>query len=109
MPRLSRAQRASRQQIAALGAGGLLPESFGRRLLIALQEAIPADGMRLFCVDSSTLLYNRLVAATEGDGAFRARWLREIYLSHGPAAYMSPPLVMRANLPVTLIKDRQDS
>lgn len=104
LPRTGRITPADRRA----GCERFAPNAFGQRLLTVLQRAIPADGLRLFCVDSTTLLYNRLLAATEGDASFRARWLREIYLSHGPAAYMSPPLVMRTALTVTLIRDRQD-
>jgi DNA-binding CsgD family transcriptional regulator len=108
MPRFSRAQETARRRIVDLAASGLSPEVFAQQLLAVLATAIPSDGQRLFGVDPETLLFNRLLAASEGDEPFRLRWLRDIYLAHGPAAYMSAPAVMRAGLPITLLRDRQD-
>ncbi len=79
MPRLSRAQEVTRQQVNRLAESSLSPEPLGARLLDALEQAIPSDGQRLFGVDPGSLLFNRLLAASASDNTARRDWLRNTY------------------------------
>jgi DNA-binding CsgD family transcriptional regulator/GAF domain-containing protein len=109
MPTLSRAQQAARQRIEEVAAGGHAPEELGRRLLEAIAIAVPSDGQRLWTVDPSSLLLNRLVAATPGDGPFRLRWLRGIYLSPDiRVPYFAPHELMRCGATAVAYQDRQE-
>jgi len=109
MPTLSLAQQAARQRIDEVAAGGHAPEELGRRLLEAIAIAVPSDGQRLWTVDPSSLLLNRLVAATAGDGPFRLRWLRRIYLSPDVRVpYFAPHELMRYGATAIAYRDRQE-
>ncbi len=77
--------------------------------MAAVQEAVPADGFRLFGVDPGTLLVNRLLAASASDGWARLEWLREVYLAAEPLTYLELPTLMRANLPAVAFHDRQET
>lgn len=79
MPRLSRAQEESRQQIARLTVCGLAPEDLSTRLLLALQLAIPADMQMLFGIDPDSLLINRLLAVCPLDSSKAHEWFRKSY------------------------------
>lgn len=109
MPHFSRAQEMARQQIAAAGAAGLTPEALGSRLLAAIDVAVPNDDRRLWTVDPSSLLLNRLVAASAGDAPFRHRWLQSIYLDPDiKAPYYAPHELMRFGVTAVAYHDRQE-
>ncbi|MGD9891986.1 MAG: LuxR C-terminal-related transcriptional regulator [Dehalococcoidia bacterium] len=109
MPRLSRTQEDAKRHIADLSARCLAPEALGRKLLSALHEAIPFDGGRLFGIDPSTLLINRVLAATDSDGWGRLEWFRDIYLALEPLVYLEMPSLMQAGLHAVAFHDRQDT
>lgn len=109
MPTLSRAQDGARQRIAEITTGGHAPEELGRRLLDAIALAVPNDDQRLWTVDPATLLLNRLIAATSGDGPFRLRWLRGIYLNpDARVRYFTPHELMRFGTTAVAYRDRQE-
>src|SRR5262245_22880 len=110
MPKLSHAQEAARQRIHDAAAGGYAPEELGRRLLDATTYAVPNDGQRLWTVDPTTLILNRLVAASAGDEPFRLRWLRAFYLGPGGDAvpYFAPHELMRLGATAIAYHERQE-
>lgn len=107
MPRLSRSQEHARTRIQQAAASGLPPARLATAIAAALHTAVPADGYRLFGIDSGTLLVNRLLAASEEDDWARTEWLREVYLAAEPLAYLELPNLLRANLRVVAFQDRQ--
>jgi DNA-binding CsgD family transcriptional regulator len=109
MPRLSRIQEDTKRRIADLSARCLTPETLGRKLLSALHDAIPFDGGRLFGIDPSTLLINRVLAATDSDGWARLEWFRDIYLALEPLVYLEMPSLMQAGLHAVAFHDRQEA
>jgi DNA-binding CsgD family transcriptional regulator len=108
MPRLSRAQDETKRRIAIVAARGLPPETLGWKLLNALQSAIPFDGGRLFGIDPSILLINRVLAATASDGWARLEWFRDIYLAAEPLVYLEMPALMQAGLRAVAFHDQQE-
>jgi DNA-binding CsgD family transcriptional regulator len=109
MPRLSRIQEDTKRRIVDLSARCLSPETLGRKLLSALHDTIPFDGGRLFGVDPSTLLINRVLAATDSDGWSRLEWFRDIYLAIEPLVYLEMPSLMQAGLHAVAFHDRQET
>jgi hypothetical protein len=108
MPRLTRLQEESRRRIARLAQCRALPAQLASELLKALTHAVPNDGQRLFGVDPTTLLINRLLAASSNDDQARLEWLREYYLVARSIPFMQFPLLMRTGLPVSSIHDSQE-
>lgn len=109
MSRLSRIQEQSRRRIADLTTRCLSPEALGSKLLGELQNVVPFDGGRLFGIDPSTLLVNRVLTATDSDGWARLEWFREIYLAAEPLVYIELPVLMRAGLRAVAFHDRQEA
>lgn len=70
-------------------------------------EAVPSDGYRLFAVDPTTLLINRLLASSREDGWARLEWLRECYLNE-LLAYCRHSFLMRQGLPAVALQPRQE-
>jgi DNA-binding CsgD family transcriptional regulator len=110
MPTLSRVQATAWQRIREVAAGGHAPEDLGSRLLASISIAVPNDGQRLWTVDSSSLILNRLVAASAGDGPYRHRWLREFYASADLDAvpYFAPHELMQFGATAVAYRERQD-
>lgn len=108
MARWSNAQDVARQRLASLVGQGLPPESLGRRVLEAVSLAVPNDGQRLFTVDPGSMLFDRLIAASPGDGAFRQTWLRDIYPRSLSNRYFDPSLLLRAGVSAVLYHDTQE-
>jgi DNA-binding CsgD family transcriptional regulator len=104
----SRTQRVAREQIARLAARGLSPEPLAARIVAAIQQVIPGDGYRLFCLDPTTRLVNRLLAASDNDGWARLEWLRDFYLATDPISYIEHQQLTRLDLPVVTVHMRQD-
>jgi DNA-binding CsgD family transcriptional regulator len=109
MPRLSHAQEAARQQIAQLARETLLPEQLSKRLLAALQLAIPADRQALFGVDPGSLLFNRLLAVNTGNLDATLFWLKNIYLVREPTPEITFPSLMGSNTRQLVIHDRVET
>src|SRR5215216_3375964 len=107
MPRQSRAQRLARERLQQVSIRGFPPEQLGAALIEALLGAIPSDGYRLFAVDPSSLLINRLLASSQEDGWARLEWLRECYLNE-LLVYCRHSFLMRQNLPAIAFQPRQD-
>ncbi len=109
MPRLSHAQEVTRERVNRLAVSSLAPEQLGAKLLGALQHAIPSDGQRLFGVDPGSLLFNRLLAASEDDSTARREWLRNTYLATHPLTDLTFPGLMRAGLTSVAFHPRIDT
>jgi DNA-binding CsgD family transcriptional regulator len=105
MPRLSRAQRETRQRIGHLAGSGMSPERLASELLAALHEAIPFDDGGLVGLDPSTLLHNRLLAVAPGSWSRIGNFYRTGYL-RDPVAALLPPAQMRAGLPMLILHRR---
>lgn len=105
--RLSQPQQRARRRIEQLAARALAPVELGRRLMLALGEALPSDGFRLFGTDPGTLLVNRLLAASDDDSWARDEWLREVYLASEPLTYIELPNLMRLGLSASAVHERQ--
>jgi hypothetical protein len=69
MPRLSRVQEETRQEILQLAGRALLPTQLAQRLLSLLQAAIPADGQLLYSLDPAIGLFNRVLASSRLEAA----------------------------------------
>jgi DNA-binding CsgD family transcriptional regulator len=108
MARVSRAQEFARTQMKTAASSGLPPDQMGMRMMDALRSAIGWDGFRLFGVDSSTLLINRLLAASDNDAWARKEWLREVYLSNEALPYIELPNILRGGLRGVAYQDRQE-
>jgi DNA-binding CsgD family transcriptional regulator len=78
------------------------------RIMDTLQEAVGWDGYRVFGLDASTALVNRLLAASENDADARLEFLREVYLAL-PAQYAELPALTRSGLKVVAYQDRQEA
>jgi DNA-binding CsgD family transcriptional regulator len=107
MPRLSRAQDHARRRIDALATSSGSTNRIATDLMTILEEAIGWDGYRLFGLDRSTLLVNRLLAASENDAAARLEWLREVYLAI-PTQYAELPELARRGLRGVAFQERQE-
>jgi DNA-binding CsgD family transcriptional regulator len=83
-------------------------ERLASAVMIALCQAIPVDGYRLFGLDPATRLVNRVLAASEDDGWARLEYLQSVYLAQGPAAYAELSNVLDAGLRVAAFHDRQE-
>lgn len=109
MPRLSRAQEQARQHLAQLAGRGLLPIPLSKRILGAIQEAVPADGQMLCSVDPATLLFNRVLAQSpslepETPWFFQHRYLQAEFLNE-----LTHPNLMRAGLSVMIGHERPET
>lgn len=109
MPRLAKAHAVARRAILDAAASGFGPDALGRRIMAALAAAIPVDGYRLFGVDSTSLLVNRLLAASDSDAWARAEWLREVYLQAGELGYIELPALMQSGLTAVAFHERQET
>ena len=107
MPRLSKNQERVRNRLLDLAAGGYTPEVLSRLMIAALQEVIGWDGFRLFGLDRSGMLINRLLAASENDAEARLEWLRDVYLTM-PATYAELRELARTGLKVVAYQERQE-
>jgi len=105
--RLTKSQIASRTRIEQLAQQGLTPISLAAGIGAALSLAIPNDGYRIFGTDPSTLLINRLLAATDTDDWARREWLDEVYLRADPLPYVELPTLMRLRIPVVASHAKQ--
>lgn len=105
MPRLSRAQGHAREEIARLESAPLLPEALGSKLLAALDLAIPNDGQSLCGIDPDSLLLNRLLAIDLGGVNHFDNYLHRIYLVK-ELGNTATPTLMRASLPVVVLRDQ---
>jgi DNA-binding CsgD family transcriptional regulator len=108
MPRLSRAQETTRQQIIQLGRSGLPVNQLGERLIAAIELAVPADGAQLCAVDPTTLLFNRLLAVSAGGRPHVHWYLRHRYLNEAYADFTHPAM-MRAGLTAVVLHDRPET
>jgi DNA-binding CsgD family transcriptional regulator len=109
MPILSRAQETGRRKIIAAATSGCQPDELGKLFLEAVNVAVPSDGQWLFGVDPSTLLFNRLLATSEGDGLHRREWLRTAYLKDFLGVrYFHPPALMAQKTTSVLCVEQQD-
>lgn len=109
MPRLSRQQEVTRRLVIQIAADGGLPGPLAIKLLRALQQAIPCDGQRLFGVDPGTFLLNRMLAASDGDDAFRLRWLQDIYLAYDGIPYYELPDLFGSGAITVIYREQQES
>lgn len=109
MPRRSLLQGRVRAEIADAERRQLRPEDFGAAVLAALRLVVPYDDARLFGVDPGSLLLNRLIAASDTDGPFRAYWLRHLYLSQFSDAYFGPHELMRLGTRAISYQPQQDA
>ncbi|HYI15447.1 MAG TPA: response regulator transcription factor [Thermomicrobiales bacterium] len=107
--RLTQRQQAARKAIERLGGSGGPPIQLAERICAALSSAIPNDGYRLFGVDPSTTLVNRLLAASDGDSWARREWLRDVYLTADTLPYVELPTLMRLRLPVVASHSQQSA
>jgi DNA-binding CsgD family transcriptional regulator len=98
--RLTQRQQTTRQTIERLVSASLEPVELAQRICAALSSAIPNDGYRMFGVDPSTLLINRLLAASDSDERARRTWLHHVYLTSDQIPYVELPNLMRLRLPV---------
>lgn len=95
MPHFSLAQQRARQHVIALAGRAMPAGQFGPRLLAVLQQAIPADGMTLFGVDPTTLLFNRVLAMSASMRPHLAWFWQHSYLAE-PVVELTHPALMRA-------------
>jgi len=109
MPRLSRTQEVVRRQIAQLEGRGMLPAPLGKRLLGAIQEAVPADGQVLFSVDPATLLFNRVIAQSPSMEAHTPWFFQHRYLQAEFIDDLMHPNLMRAGLSVVIGHERPET
>ncbi|CAN5773350.1 hypothetical protein BH23CHL2_BH23CHL2_29630 [soil metagenome] len=109
MPRLSHTQEQAYHQIVDVCRRGLPPEELGSEALAAIERAVPADGQRFLSVDPRTLLFDRLLAASDSDHAVRGIYLSSVYLHGGPLGYLDFPELMRQGLSVVAIHDRAET
>ena len=108
MARLSKSQDMVRREIVDLGSRRQPLECLGRGIVEALGRTIPTDGFRLLGIDPSTLLVNRVIAASDNDGWARSEWLREIYLRSGDFFYVEIHEMMRLGLTAVAMHERQE-
>ena len=108
MARLSRAQEASRQELRYLSGGRLTPGELGKRILGAVDLAVPSDGQQLLGVDPSTLLFNRVLAVSPGMAPHTLWYLRTRYLAE-PLAELDHPALMRARHVALVLHDRPET
>ena len=108
MPRLSRAQELTRQQIIQLALSGLSPNQLGERLLAAIELAVAFDGAQLYAVDPTTLLFNRLLGVSAGMQPHIHWYIRNLYLNE-PFADLTHPNLMRAGLTAVVLHDRPET
>src|SRR5688500_1279879 len=107
MPRLTRAQAEARARIVELAQRGWSPERLAVGVLAAVLRAVPADGAGLSGLDSTTLLYNRLLAMTPGYEPNAQHSLSRVYLTD-PLTILTPPGMMRARIPALVVSERLD-
>ena len=105
--RPTKSQLAARTAIVRLTSSGLPPTALAEQIAAALTQALPNDGFRVFGVDPTTLLVNRLLAASESDGWARREWLRDVYLAADQLPYIELPRLMGLRLPVVASQPRQ--
>lgn len=108
MARLSKSQERARREILDLGPRNLPLDQLGNGIVCALNRAIPSDGYRLLGIDPSTLLVNRVIAASDNDGWARAEWLHEVYLRSGDLFYVEIHEMMRLGLTAVAMHERQE-
>ena len=108
MPRLSKPHEHARRRLVDLAIGGHSPQRLAAQVMEVLQEAVGWDGYRVFGLDESCLLVNRLLAASENDSDARLEFLREVYLAL-PTRYAELPELTRSGLKVVAFQDRQES
>jgi DNA-binding CsgD family transcriptional regulator len=108
MPRLSKRHELARRRLIDLAVGGHSPQRLAAQIMETLQEAVGWDGYRVFGLDESTVLVNRLLAASENDSDARLEFLREVYLAL-PSKYAELPQLTRSGLKVVAYQDRQES
>jgi DNA-binding CsgD family transcriptional regulator/GAF domain-containing protein len=107
--RLTQTQAATRAAIERLASSALMPIELAARIGDALTVALPNDGYRLFGIDPSTMLVNRLLAASESDNWARREWLLDVYLSADALPYVELPTLMRLGLPVVASQAQQSA
>jgi hypothetical protein len=98
MPRLSAQQLHARERILRLATQTLPPNVLGEALMEAVRGAISCDVYSLYAVDPASLLFTRVLAASDRpDAAGRLHWLRYTYLVRQPGR-CNPPGLMRMGL-----------
>jgi DNA-binding CsgD family transcriptional regulator len=107
MPRLSQNQNQTRQRLMRLAEQRLSPEVISVQMMETVQQAIGWDGFRLFGVDPTSLLVNRLLASSENDHDARLEWLREVYLAVDPLPYSDITNVLRSGLRSVAFQEHQ--
>jgi DNA-binding CsgD family transcriptional regulator len=107
MPRLSKPHEQARARLRDLAASGLPVPQLAARIARTLEAAIGWDGYRLFGLDPSTMLVNRLLAASENDDAARLEWIRDVYLTM-PTPYAELPAIARKRRRGVAYQERQD-
>jgi DNA-binding CsgD family transcriptional regulator len=105
--RLTQRQQTARQIIERFASSALDPVDLAQRICETLSVAIPNDGYRMFGVDPSTLLINRLLAASDSDERARRIWLHHVYLTSDQIPYVELPNLMRLRLPVVASQPHQ--
>jgi DNA-binding CsgD family transcriptional regulator len=108
MPRLSRAQERARRQITRHISGTLPSDELARRLLAAIEEAIPADGHILWGLDPGTLLFNRVLAVSGTMVAHTPPFLRDLYLRE-PFPGITHPRLMNAGVPAVVLHEELET
>jgi DNA-binding CsgD family transcriptional regulator len=107
MPRLSKNQADARRRLIDVAATGLPLPQLSKRIIRAVEDAVPFDGFRLFGVDPTTHLVNRLLAASDNDRSARLTWLRDVYLRTEPLPYADLPILIRSGPPAVALQEHQ--
>jgi DNA-binding CsgD family transcriptional regulator len=107
MPRLSKSQAEARQRVLQAAESGLSPTRLAHQLVRAISGAVHLDGYRLFGIDSTTLLINRLFAASDNDHSARMHFLRDVYLRTDALHYSDLRGLIRAGLPAVALQEHQ--
>ena len=85
----------------------MLPaDQVGSLLLQTLRQAIACDHQVLFGVDSTSLLFNRLLALQEQHQQGCFRWLETTYLVNEPCVGITFPAMMRTHISALVLHDR---
>jgi DNA-binding CsgD family transcriptional regulator len=108
MPRLSHAQDRARRQITRHISGTLSPDELARRVLAAIEEAIPADGHILWGLDPGTLLFNRVLAVSGSMVAHTPPFLRDLYLRE-PFPGITHPQLMSAGVSALVLHEQAET
>lgn len=91
-----------------LAVSGLPVERLASALLEAVQVAVPADGGGLGGIDPATLLFNRLLALSQGFSTNAIHYLHSVYLTD-PAWALTLPGMMRAGSSAHAISERLET